>query len=239
MDLSLRQKLALTYHIAAIKAWDNWTYTHMSCRNEDNTGFYINPFNCLYKDIRNSNLVEVLFSKPLEHYFEISNPTGVLLHNAIYQARKDVNSIVHLHTTAGVAVSSMKCGLLPISQFALHFYNSVSYHSYDSLVLDEKMQCQNIAEDLKNNNVMFLKNHGTISVGCSIEEAFFFTHHLEEACKVQCLCLSSHTPLIHPSHEICQKAHNDLMNFERHRGKRDWNAALSLIPSADFDVVTQ
>ncbi|MBA4249218.1 MAG: hypothetical protein C0432_00650 [Candidatus Puniceispirillum sp.] len=239
MDLSLRQKLALTYKIASIKSWDNWTYTHMSCRNEDNTGFYINPFNCLFKDVQSSELVEVIFSQPLEQYFELANPTGVLLHNAIYQSRSDVNSIVHLHTTAGVAVSSMKCGLLPISQFALHFYNTVSYHAYDSLVLDEKTQCYNVAKDLENNNVMFLENHGTISVGSSVEEAFFLTHHLEEACKVQCLCMSCHTPLIYPSHEICQKAHADLMNFETHRGERDWNAALSLISKADFDIVTK
>lgn len=237
MKFTLRQKLALTYHLVALKGWDNWTYTHISCRNEDNTGFYLNPFKSLFKDVKSSDLVEVLFSNPCEQYFDQANPTGVLLHSAIYQSRKDVNSVFHLHTTSGVTVSTLRCGLLPISQFALHFYNAVSYHSYNSLVLDEKQQCQNIAKDLSNNYAMFLENHGTLTVGATIEEAFFFTHHLEEACKVQCLAMSCQTPLIYPSQDICKQAYIDLMTFEEKRGSRDWNAALSLIPQENFELI--
>lgn len=237
MEFTLRQKLALTYHLVALKGWDNWTYTHISCRNEDNTGFYINPFNSLFKDIKSSDLIEVLFTNLCEQYFGPANPTGVLLHNALYQANKNIQSIFHLHTTYGVAVASMKCGLLPISQFALHFYNAVSYYKYDSLVLDEKIQCQNIARDLETHNAMFLENHGTLTVGSTIEEAFFFTHHLEEACKVQCVAMSCQTPLIYPSQAICEQAYQDLMNFEEQRGLRDWNAALGLIPKENFDLI--
>lgn len=237
MEFTLRQKLALTYHLVAIKGWDNWTYTHISCRNEENTGFYLNPFKSLFKDVTSSSLVEVLFSKPSEQYFGKANPTGVLLHNAIYQSRKDINAIFHLHTTSGVAVSTMKCGLLPISQFALHFYNSVSYHSYDSLLLDERDQCQNAAKDLGSHYAMFLENHGTLTAGSTIEEAFFFTHHLEEACRVQCLAMSCQTPLIYPSQSIGEKAHRDLMSFEEERGSRDWNAALSLISRENFELI--
>jgi ribulose-5-phosphate 4-epimerase/fuculose-1-phosphate aldolase len=232
----LRFKLAVAYQLCAVKGWDNWTYTHISARLPGSNTFLLNPFHLLYKDVTPWSLIDVDMTKPPEDYFGELNPTGVLLHAAIYKQRPDINAIFHLHTPYGVAVSTLDCGLLPISQFALHFYDSVSRHRYDSLVLDEKVQCEQLAHDLGKNFTMLLENHGTVTSGTTIEEAFFFTHHLEEACRVQCLTLSCNTPYIQPSAASCQKAHTDLLGFEKNRGQRDWRAAQTLLPK---DLMTE
>lgn len=232
---SLRYKLATAYHLCALKGWDNWTYTHISARLPDQQTFLMNQFGTLYKDVTPSSLAEVDMTQPAEIYFDTLNPTGVYMHKAIYQKRPDINAIFHLHTSNGVAVSAMECGLLPISQFALHFYGHISTHGYDSLVLDEKTQTEKLAEDLGENHALLLQNHGTITTGATLEEAFFFTHHLEEACRVQCLTLACNTPYILPNPEICKKAAEDLLGFEKNKGVRDWNAAQTLITDDTFN----
>jgi ribulose-5-phosphate 4-epimerase/fuculose-1-phosphate aldolase len=225
----MRKKLACIFQICATKGWDNWTYTHISLRL-DKFHFLINPFGILYQDVSPENLVVIDIRKKPESYMPTVNPTGIYIHRAIYEKRDDINAIFHLHTPHGVAVSNMVCGLLPMSQYALHFYDNVSYHAYDSLILDEKTQTQRLAEDLGNNNVCFLQNHGTITCGRTIEEAFFYTHHLEEACHVQCLSGHGLIPYHQISHEAALKARQDLLSFEKKLGERDFKAALSLIP---------
>ncbi|MES2608060.1 MAG: class II aldolase/adducin family protein [Pseudomonadota bacterium] len=232
---SLRFKLATAYQLCALKGWDNWTYTHISARLPGQQSFLINQFDTLYKDVTPQSLALVDMTQPAENYFDTLNPTGVYMHSAIYNARPDINAIFHLHTPHGVAVSAMECGLLPISQFALHFYNRVSTHPYDSLVLDEKTQTEHLARDLGDNYTMLLQNHGTVTTGATIEEAFFFTHHLEEACRVQCLTLSCNTPYIQPSAEMCKKTADDLLGFEKKLGMRDWKAAQNLMPQETRD----
>ncbi|MDP3372239.1 MAG: class II aldolase/adducin family protein [Candidatus Paracaedibacteraceae bacterium] len=228
---SLRLKLASAFHLCALKGWDNWTYTHISARLPDQTSFLINRLNILYKDVTPESLVEVDMAQAPEMYFDTVNPTGVHIHKSIYEKRPDINAIFHLHTPHGVAVSAMECGLLPLSQFALHFYDRISTHKYDSLVLDEKSQAEQLAHDLGNNFTMLLENHGTLTSGKTLEEAFFYTHHLEEACRVQCLTLACNTPYIKLSHETCKKASADLLSFEKNLGMRDWNAAQTLLES--------
>jgi ribulose-5-phosphate 4-epimerase/fuculose-1-phosphate aldolase len=235
---NLRFKLAIAYQLCALKGWDNWTYTHISARVPGSQTFLLNPFNILFKDVTPWSLIEVDMSQKPENNINL-NPTGVLIHGAIYKHRPDINAIFHLHTPYGVSVSMMECGLLPISQFALHLYNSISRHKYDSLVLDEKTQCERLAQDLGNNNAILLDNHGTVTCGTTMEEAFYFTHHLEEACRTQCLTLSCNTPYIQPNAAICQKARDDLLGFEMNRGQRDWGAAQTLLPKDTYDEWTK
>lgn len=238
--LTPRQKLAAAFRLCALKGWDNWTYTHISVRY-DEYSFLMNPFGVLFQHIKPQDLVQIGFDADPIPFFGHVNPTGLLLHRAIYQKRPDINAIFHLHTTHGVAVSAMKEGLLPISQFALHFYDKVSTHSYDSLILDENQQCKMIANDLGDNFVMLLQNHGTLTAGTTIEEAFYHTHHFEEACKVQCLALATANRdmldkhLIIPSKNLCHYARDELLSFEKERGKRDWLAAMRLLPDEFFE----
>lgn len=222
----LKNNLAIAYQALAAMKLDNLTYTHLSARLPGSDSFYIYPFGLLYSEVTPSSLLHVSLSGEVlegnEHQY---NPTGYAIHSAIYQTRPDINAVFHLHTTAGVAVSAMECGLLPISQFALHFYNRISYQDYDSLVLDPKKQKETLKEIMvSNNKTIILRNHGTITCGSTIQEAFFYTQHLEEACKVQCLALNSQQKLVIPSPDICEKSCQQLLSFEQSLGERDWKA---------------
>lgn len=223
---SLKNNLTIAYQTLASMKLDNLTYTHLSARLPGEDSFYIYPFGLLYSEVTPTSLLHVSLSgDALEGEKEGYNPTGYALHSAIYRNRPDINAIFHLHTTAGVAVSAMECGLLPISQFALHFYNRVSYQDYDSLVLDPNKQEEILKTIMgKNNKTIMLRNHGTVTCGSTIQEAFFYTHHLEEACKVQCLALNSNQKLIMPDPIICEKSCEQLLSFEKSLGERDWKA---------------
>jgi len=226
MNQATREKLALSYRILAQKEMDDLTYTHLSARSSNKDSFFIFPFGTLFSEVTPSLLLEVsLDGEVISGDEKQYNKTGYILHANIYKHRPDLNAIFHLHTPSGVAVSAMKFGLLPISQFALHFYNSISYHDYNSLALDHKEHGNIMARDLGANKVMILRNHGTITTGATIEEAMFYTHHLEQACKVQISALSAgYDNLIFPSEEICKKAVHDLMSFEPELGARDFEA---------------
>ena len=225
--IEIRKNLAVAYRILARMGMDNLTYTHLSARVPGQDSFYIYPFGYLYSEVTPASLLHVTFEGDVlegsqEHY----NPTGYALHSAIYRARPELNAIFHLHTTAGVAVSTMKSGLLPISQFALHFYNRISYHDYDCLVLDTYKAEDAMKKIIGDNKTIILRNHGTITCGTTIPEAFFYTHHLEEACKVQCLAMACRNELIIPDEAVCEAACQELLSFEKELGERDWQAVL-------------
>ena len=214
-DRTLKENLATAYKILAYLKMDDLTYTHLSARSSKGDTFYIYPFGMLFSEVEPTCLLEVDFSgKILEGEEYQYNKTGYIIHSIIYKNRPDINAIFHLHTIPGVAVSCMKGGLLPISQFALHFYGQVRYHNYNSLALTEDSGEQ-IVHDLEDKYIMFLQNHGTLTCGKTIHEAMYYTNHLEKACRVQIATLSAGKEnLIFPSSEICKKSNSDLLGFE-------------------------
>lgn len=163
------------------------------------------------------------------------NATGFQTHGAIYAARADINAIFHLHTPYMVAVSAIEKGLIPISQWALHFYKKIAYHNYDSLVLNSS-QGNRLVKDISGKNIMLLRNHGSILCGKTIHEAMFYTHHLELACKCQCLTLAMGEKLSTPNEKTCTQAVKDLLSFEKDLGKRDWVAWLSLLEKSKSNI---
>ncbi len=225
--IEIRKNLAAAYRVLAHMGMDNLTYTHLSARVPGQDSFYIYPFGYLYSEVTPASLLHVNFEgEVLEGSPRHYNPTGYALHSAIYRARPELNAIFHLHTTAGVGISTMKCGLLPISQFALHFYNRISYQDYDCLALDTHKAEETMKRILGKNKTIILRNHGTITCGTTIPEAFFYTHHLEEACKVQCLAMGCRNELIIPDEKVCEAACQELLSFEKELGERDWQAVL-------------
>jgi ribulose-5-phosphate 4-epimerase/fuculose-1-phosphate aldolase len=229
MTNKLKQDLASAYKILAHLGLDDHTYTHLSVRSQDKNSFYIYPFGLRFEEVMADNLMkisldgEVLVGEEYQY-----NRTGYVIHCNIYKARPDINAIFHLHTPATVAVSSIKDGLLPINQWALHFYKRIAYHDYSSLAL-VKEQGQTLANDLGEHLVILLRGHGSIACGKTIQEALFYTYHLELACKAQCMTLAMNREVIMPSPDICQKAVNDLLSFEANLGERDWLAWLRLL----------
>ncbi|MDC0864413.1 class II aldolase/adducin family protein [Rickettsiaceae bacterium] len=221
----IKKDLADAYKILAKLGMDDHTYTHLSARPKDADFYYIFPFGYRFEEVTPECLLKVsLDGKVLEGHEYQYNKTGYVIHGSIYKARQELTSIFHLHTIATVAVSAMKDGLLPISQWALHFYDQISYHEYNSLVLDEDTQGQDLVKDMGDKKIMFLRNHGFIACGRTICEAMFYCYHLENACKTQIATLSCNQEVVTPDKEICKKANSDLLNFEKNLGMRDWKA---------------
>ena len=135
--LKIKTDLAYAYKILAYLKMDDHTYTHLSARAVNEDEYYIYPFGLRFEEVRADNLLKVALDGEIIEGSEYQyNKTGYIIHGNIYQHRPDVMAIFHLHTPASVAVSIMKDGLLPISQWALHFYNQIAYHEYNSLALD-------------------------------------------------------------------------------------------------------
>src|SRR3990167_2393565 len=223
--LSIKQDLAIAYKILAHLKYDDHTYTHLSARDTNNkNSFFIYPFGLRFEEVEPKNLMKIsLDGMILEGKEYQYNKTGYVLHGAIYEQRPDIQAIFHLHTPESLAVSALEDGLLPISQWALHFYDRLTYHNYDSLALEEH-QGSRLLYDLGQRFVMLLRNHGFIACGRTIQEAMFYSYHLQKACETQCLILSMGKKYVVPSKEICEKAVHDLLSFEKNLGERDWEA---------------
>lgn len=233
-ERQVRMDLAAAYRLLADLGMDDLTYTHLSARLPGANAYFIYPFGFLFEEVTASSLLKVSLDGDILEGSEYQyNRTGYVIHGSIYKRRPEINAIFHLHTTAGIAVSALECGLLPLSQFSLHFYKQIAYHRYDSLALDHNKQGEALAHDLGQDKAMFLKNHGTLTCGGSIPEAFLYMHFLEQACRVQCSALSSGQRLVFPSEETCEKATKDLREFEPQFGMRDWKALIRKLDRTD------
>lgn len=238
--LKLKKDLADAYQILSMLSLDDHTYTHLSSRLKGEDFYYIYPFGLRFGEVTEHNLLKVSLDGEILEGRELQyNETSYIIHAGIYKKRPDICSIFHLHTPAIVAVSALKVGLMPISQFALHFYGKISYHQYDSQALSQVRHGDAIINDLGANYVMLLLNHGSITCGRTIHEAMFYTYHLEQACKVQIMSLSTGQALAIPSVEICNKAVKDLLSFEKDLGKRDWDAWVRLLKNRGGDTISR
>ncbi|XP_039217488.1 alpha-adducin isoform X6 [Crotalus tigris] len=190
----LRCKLAAFYRLADLFGWSQLIYNHITVRvNVEQGHFLIVPFGLLYSEVTASSLVKVNFQGDVIDRGSTNlgiNPAGFTLHSAIYAARPDVKCIVHIHTPAGAAVSAMKHGLLPISPEALSL-GEVAYHDYHGILVNEEEKVliqKNLGPKSK---VLILRNHGLVSIGESVEEAFYYIHNLVIACEIQVRTLAS------------------------------------------------
>lgn len=230
---TVREKLARAYVIFAKLGMDDQTYTHLSARLPGKDSYVIYPLGMLFEEVTPDNLIEVDFEgNILSGHETIFNATGYVIHSSLYKARPDLNAIFHLHTHASCAVAAMTYGLLPISQFAYHFFERLSYYNYDALSLDADQQGHDLATSLGGNNHMLLRNHGALTSGSTIEEAFFYMMFLENACKVQVQALSAGLDnLIIPDATILRQAQIDMTNFEHGEiGVRDFEAHSRVTP---------
>lgn len=190
----LRCKLAAFYRLADLFGWSQLIYNHITTRvSSEQEQFLIVPFGLLYSEVTASSLVKINLQGDVVDRGSTNlgvNQAGFTLHSAIYAARPDVKCVVHIHTPAGAAVSAMKCGLLPISPEALSL-GEVAYHDYHGILVDEEEKIliqKNLGPKSK---VLILRNHGLVSVGESVEEAFYYIHNLVVACEIQVRTLAS------------------------------------------------
>jgi ribulose-5-phosphate 4-epimerase/fuculose-1-phosphate aldolase len=185
-EWQLRVDLAAAYRLVALHGWDDLIFTHISARIPGpEHHFLINPYGLMFDEITASSLVKVdMACRPLLPTPYSVNPAGFVIHSAIHAVRDDVVCVLHTHTRAGVAVSAQKQGLLPISQQATVVLTSLAYHDYEGIAVldDEKPRLQ---ADLGDRQYLILRNHGLLTVGGSIGEAFLHMYTLEAACQIQ------------------------------------------------------
>lgn len=185
-EWQVRVDLAAAYRLVAHFGWDDLIFTHLSARIPDTDHhFLINPYGMMFHEITASSLVKVDQDGNIvaDNGYRI-NPAGFTIHSAIHMAREDAGSVMHLHNHAGTAVSAQKNGLLPITQTAMLVYPRIAYHDYEgvALNLDER---ERIVQDLGDKDIMILRNHGTLTLGKTVAEAFTLMYFLENACEKQ------------------------------------------------------
>ena len=185
-EWQVRVDLAACYRLIAMYGWDDMIFTHISARVPGpDDHFLINAYGMLFEEMTASSLVKVdLAGKIVQETPYIINPAGFTIHSAVHAARDDAACVLHTHTRSGVAVSAQSEGLLPISQISLLPYASLAYHDYEGIALNEDEKPRLVA-DLGNKNFLILRNHGLLTVGTSIPDAFLFMYALETACQIQ------------------------------------------------------
>jgi len=185
-EWQVRVDLAAAYRLVALYGWDDLVFTHISARVPGpGHHFLINPYGMMFEEMTASSLVKIdlegrkIFDSPYE-----INPAGFTIHSCIHAAREDVACVVHIHSPNGVAVSAQKDGLLPVSQQSLFVLSSLAYHDYEGVALnaDEKPR---LVKDLGTKAHLMLRNHGLLTVGPSIADAFLSMYLFESACMIQ------------------------------------------------------
>ena len=185
-EWQLRVDLAAGYRLVAAYGMSDLVYTHISARIPGpEHHFLINPYGMMFDEITASSLVKVDQScnKLSESAFPV-NPAGFTIHSAIHQARENAGCVLHTHTRAGIAVSAQKCGVLPISQQSTFVLSSLAYHDYEGVALrdEEKPRLQ---ADLGSCNFLMLRNHGLLTVGRTVADAFMSMYTFENTCRIQ------------------------------------------------------
>lgn len=200
-----RTKLAACYRMFVRRQMDDLIYTHLSVRLSDQPdAFLFIGFGQLFDDVTASTLLKVdIEGRNIGTVPGEVNPAGWVVHGTVYKAKPEANSVMHLHTIPGVAVSAQKAGLRPVNQFAITYSGKIGYHDYDGPGLRPEEQTT-FVRDLADNKMMFLRNHGTLSWGRSLAEAFTLMHYLERTCEIQ-IAAQAGGELVTPPREVIER----------------------------------
>ena len=197
-ERAIRRDLAAAYQLCARFGWDDLVYTHISARvpgTEDH--FLVNPLGLGFDEITASNLIKIdldgtIIGEPPDGL--APNAAGFVIHGGIHQVRTDAGCIMHLHTEAQMALSTLECGLLPLTQHAMRFHNRIGYHEYEGIALsiDERTR---FIHDLGDNAALILRNHGSLTVGATVAQAFVEMYYLEKAARSQLMAQATGLPM--------------------------------------------
>ncbi|NGM20034.1 class II aldolase/adducin family protein [Roseomonas stagni] len=232
-----RLDLAAAYRLCEGYGMSDMIYTHISARVPDAPDqFLINPNGMLFGEITASSLLKVTIEGEVIYKPELPyglHKAGFTIHSALYRARPDAMAAMHTHTIAGMAVSALKCGLLPLTQTATRFYGRVAYHDFRGPERDPSER-DLLAKSIGERNYCILKNHGLLTLGESVPEAFIAMWGMERACQAQLAAMACNTELEMPSPEVVAKscAAYDLSASRRY-GLLEWPGLLRKLDQAD------
>lgn len=236
IEWQTRVDLAACYRLVAMHGWDDLIYTHISARIPDTEHFLINAFGLTFDEITASNLVKIDINGNIldaDSPYQI-NPAGFTIHSAIHEVRHDAMCVFHLHTNETIAVASLEQGLLPLSQYAMFALASMSYHDYEGLAVDESEK-KRLQDDLADNNFMLLRNHGGLTVGQTIGDAFMHMYDLTRACQVQLQIMATNMKPILVEQKIVDgiKAQANIVHTGTTGGQKSWPAMLRKVYRVD------
>ncbi|MDB5839314.1 MAG: novR 3 [Herminiimonas sp.] len=239
VEWKARIDLAACYRLVEMYGMSDMMANHISARIPGEEGTYlINAYGMMYEEITASSLLKVdhdgnILSKPDFGTLNYGiNKAGAVIHSAIHEARPDVGCVIHTHSAASMAVSTLECGLLPITQTAMRFLK-IGYHDYRGVVLnvDEKAS---IIEDLGSGEALILRNHGAITVGRTVGEAFNWMHRLELACRSQLAAMACNSPLVNVAQPVVEQTWNNYQpGTRRPYGLMEWPALLRKLDRID------
>jgi ribulose-5-phosphate 4-epimerase/fuculose-1-phosphate aldolase len=234
-EWEMRVNLAACYRLAAHYRMTDLIYTHISARVPGpEHHFLINAFGLLWDEINASALVKVTLDGDV-----VDDPTGsginragYVIHSAVHRARPDVQCVMHTHTASGIAVSAQDHGLLPMSQHAMRFTNSIGYHDYEGLALELDEQAR-LVRDLGSHKAMILRNHGLLTCGDTIAETFDLMYYLERACQTQISALAGGAKVRTPPAEVADKVARQFKTLPYKAKQTEWKAHLRMLDKTD------
>ena len=225
-----RVALAACYRLVARLELDDMIYNHISLRVPGRAGeFLLNPYGLLFEEVTASSLVriDVRGNKLEDTPFEV-NAAAFVIHGAIHESRHDAACVLHTHSDASVAVSAQSGGLLPLSQFAMRFYRRQAFHDYEGVAIDLDEQSR-LVRDFGTQPVMLMRNHGVLTIGRTVGEAFMLLYYFERAARIQLQMQAAVAggagPLVVPPADVCERAARQF--WEQHgdiliAGEREW-----------------
>jgi len=229
-----RVALAACYRLVAQLGLDDMIYNHISLRVPGQPGeFLLNPYGMLFEEITASSLVRIdLHGRKLEDTPYEVNAAAFVIHGAVHESRHDAQCVLHTHSDASVAVSAQADGLLPLSQFAMRFYQRQAFHDYEGVAIDLDEQAR-LVHDFGTHPVMLLRNHGVLTVGRTAAEAFMLLYYFERAARIQLQMQAAAAggagPIVVPPREVCERAARQFWEQQGDiliAGEREWPALM-------------
>ena len=235
-EWAMRVDIAACYRLVALHGMNDLVYNHISGRVPGEEGhFLINPYGYSYEEVTASSLVKIDFDGNVVQDSGTGygiNLAGFVIHSAVHKARHDVDCVIHTHSPAGMAVSALKCGLLPLTQNAM-FFAKLGYHDYESVAINLDEQ-KRLVRDFGDGYAMILRNHGLLTAGRTVCEAFVTMHWLEKACQAQVMAMACNTELNQPSAEVVRLTNERYMPGQRRKiTELEWPAMLRMLDRRD------
>ena len=232
-----RVTLAACYRLVARMGLDDLIYNHISLRvpgQEDQ--FLINPYGLMFDEITASSLVKIdTQGRTIAPSDYEVNVAAFVIHAAIHNSSAGAACVLHTHSDASTAISAQPEGLLPLTQFAMRFYNRQAFHDYEGVAIDLDEQ-QRLVRDLGPHKVMLLRNHGILTLGRTVGEAFMLLYYFERAAKIQLMLQAAGTPFLTPSPEVCERAARQFWEQQGDilaPGEREWPGFLRQLDRSD------
>ena len=233
-EWQLRVDLAACYRLVALYGWSDLVFTHITARVPGpEHHFLINPYGLMFDEITASSLVKIdgQCNKIIDSPFPV-NPAGFVIHSAIHKVRENAQCVMHTHTSAGLAVAAQAAGLMNLSQHAMRFHRRIGYHDYEGVALEMDEQ-QRLQASLGSHNALILRNHGLLTCGTSVANAFDEMYYLERACQAQIGALSGGVKVLVAADEVAEKVARQFERPERASRSKHWVACLRLLDRLD------